>query len=36
LFLSHISPKCGGKNHTPIKPLEDSSMTQEESEDIFF
>ena len=31
-----MAPKGGGKNHTLAKPLEDSSMTCEESEDLSF
>ena len=27
-----MAPKCRGKNHTPIKPLENSSLTFDESE----
>ena len=31
-----MPPKCSGKNHTPIKPLEDSSLTYDKIEDISF
>ena len=31
-----MSPKGSGKNHTPLKPLEDLSLTYNESEDISF
>lgn len=31
-----MEQKCGGQNHTPTKLLEDSSMTCEETEDIFY
>ena len=31
-----MSPKWSGKNPTPLKPLEDSSLTYEEMEDISF
>ena len=31
-----IRPKWSGKNHTPLKTLEDSSPTCEEMEDISF
>lgn len=37
LLLFHMAPKCHSKNnHTPVKPLEDSSMTYDESEDLSF
>ena len=29
-------PKGGRQNHTLSKPLEDSSMSHEESEDVFY
>ena len=35
-ILLKIPPKGSGKNHTPIKPLEDSSLTYNKSEDISF
>ena len=31
-----MSPKGSGKNHTPLKPPEDSSLIYDESEDISF
>ena len=31
-----MSPKGSGKNHTPLKPPEDSSLTYDEIEDISF
>lgn len=31
-----MAPKGGGIIHTPIKPLEDSSLTYEESDDLSF
>ena len=31
-----ITPKVSGKNHSPLKPLEDSSLTYDEMEDIYF
>lgn len=31
-----MEPKGGERIHTPIKPLEDSSMTHEESDDLYF
>ena len=30
------TPKWSGKNHTPLTPIEDSSPTYEEMEDISF
>ena len=35
-YIFSIAPKGGGKNYTLVKPLEDSSLTFEESEDILF
>ena len=35
-FVSKIEPKGGRRSHTPIKPLEDSSMTYDESENLTF
>lgn len=31
-----MPPTNSGKNHTPLKPLEDSSLTYDESEDLSF
>ena len=36
MILLKITPKGRGKNHTPLKLLEDSSPTYEEMEDISF
>lgn len=35
-FLEHTKPKCGEKNHTPVKLLDDSSMTHKWNEDIMY
>ena len=29
-----MEPKCGGRNHTLIKPPKDSSITHKESDDL--
>ena len=31
-----MPPKGSGKNHTPLKPQEESSLTYNEMEDIYF
>ena len=31
-----MAPKCGETSHNSIKRLEDSSMTYEESDDLYF
>lgn len=36
LLIFHMFPKGGRQNHTLSKPLEDSSMSHEESEDVFY
>ena len=36
VILLKITPKGSGKNHTPLKPPEDSSPTYEEMEEISF
>ena len=36
MILLKIPPKWSGKNHTPLKPPGDSSLTYEEMEDISF
>ena len=35
-LLFKIPPKGSGKNHTPLKPPEESSLTYNEMEDIYF
>ena len=35
-FVLQMAPKGGGRSHTLIKPLEDSSMAYDESEDLSF
>ena len=35
-LLFKITPKSSGKNHTPLKPVEDSSPTYDEMEDNSF
>ena len=30
-----MAPKSGGRIHTPTKPLEDSSMTYDEEQDLY-
>ena len=35
-ILFKITPKGCGKNHTPIKKPKDSSLTYDESEDLYF
>ena len=36
MILLKITPKGSGKNHTPLKPAEDSSLKYYEMEDISF